>query len=175
MRARGGVKRPTFRPKEGWTTRNFNCRVDPSIILASFTARVDGLTEEDVLQHDEKSRRGTRPHLVLKPLAVRPLFRLSAARAPGIADLLRGPLNFDAWTGSPSDITLDHRLRSGAFAGLLDRVLTLRAIHFEKNTLAVDSTGFHEHREKTRTWNSHRKKRPKGLREAHSTVSWTRR
>jgi hypothetical protein len=163
-------KRPTFRPKEGWLTYNINRQIDQSIILTSFTALVDGLTEQEVWQHYTEGRRGTCPRLVLKILAVRFLFQQSAARALGITDLLRGPLNISPMTIFPSDSTLDYRLRSGVFTNLFERLLTLTVAHLEEETAAIDSTGFQNARGKAKTWNTHGKKQPRGWRKAHIVV-----
>lgn len=149
---------------------NINRQIDQSIILTRFTALVDGLTQDEVWRHYEEGRRGTCPRLVLKLLAVRFLFRLSAARALGIADLLRSPLNIGLSVKFPSDSTLDYRLRSGVFAGLFERLLTFTVSHLEEETIAIDSTGFQDQRGKAKTWNTHGKKHPKGWRKAHITA-----
>lgn len=131
---------------------------------------VDVLTDAEVWWHYVEGRRGTCPRLVLKLLVVRFLFRLSAARALGIAELLRGALSIERSVVFPSDSTLDYRLRSGALASLLERLLTLTVAHLEEDTLAIDSTGFQDSREKAKTWNTHGKKQPKGWKKAHVTV-----
>lgn len=162
-------RRPTFRPKAGWAVYNVNRQVDQSIILTSFTAMVDGLSQTDVWKHYTEGRRGTCPRLVLKLLAVRFLFQLSSARALGIADLLRSPLNISLETIFPSDGTLDYRLRSGVLTSLLERLLGLTVSHLEEETFAIDSTGFQDARGKAKTWNTHGKKHPKAWRKARIT------
>lgn len=160
-------KRPTFRPKEGWLTYNLHRQVDQAIILTSLVTLVDGLSDANVWQHHRRGRRGTNPRLILKILAVRFLFRVSAARTLGLVDLLRQPLNIAPEIRLPSDSTLDYRLRSGVLQGLLERLLELSLVDALDTTVALDSTGFATRREERKQWSTHGKKHPKGWLKAH--------
>lgn len=166
-------KRPTWRPRVGWHQYNTHRQLDQSIILTHFVALVDALRDNDVWAHYKTGRRGTCPRLVLKILAVRFLFRVSSARALGLADILRRPLNIPRDEQLPSDGTLDYRLRSGAFNHLLDKLLTLSVENAVDPKTALDSTGLAEPRTERRAWSAHGKKHPKGWRKVHISAGTT--